>query len=52
MENNMEFPPKTKYRATNATPGHLFEENHNSERYIYLYVHCSTIYNSKEMKTT
>ena len=30
----------------------MSEENHNSERYVYLSVHCSTAYNSQDMEAT
>ena len=55
VENNMESPQKTKSRITicssNPTPGHLSRENHDSKRYVYPSVHCSTIYNSQDMET-
>ena len=56
MENGMEFPPKTKNRATilsrNPTPGHISGENYNLERYMCPNTHCNTIYNSQDIETT
>ena len=49
-------PSKTKNRTTiissNPYPGHLSGENHNSKRYMHPIVHCSSIYNSQDMKAT
>ena len=36
----------------NPTPGHMSGENRNSKRYMHPNVHCSTIYNSQDMKAT
>ena len=33
-------------------PGHTPRENHNSKRYMYPNVHCSTIYSSQDMEAT
>ena len=56
MENSMEVPQKTKNGfviwSRNPTPGDISRENHNLERYMQLYVHCSTIYNRQDMKAT
>ena len=35
---------------SNATPGHIPRQNCNSKRYMHLYVHNSTIYNSQDMR--
>ena len=45
---------KTTIRPGYSTPGYLPEEqeNTNSTRYVYPYVHCSIIYNRQDMKTT
>ena len=56
MENSLEVSLKTKNRTTissNPTPGHMSgkDEDSNSKRYMNLSVHCSTIYNSKDMDT-
>ena len=52
----MEVPYKTKTGATvgsnNLTPGHKSEENHSSEGYIHLSVHCSDVYNSQDMEAS
>ena len=52
----MEVPYKTKTGATigsnNLTPGHKTEENHSSEGYIHLSVHCSDVYNSQDMEAS
>ena len=54
--NSTEVPQKTKNRiiiqSSNPTLGHLYGENHHSKRYMYPSVHCSTIYNSQDMKAT
>ena len=56
MENSMEDPQKTKNGfviwSSNPTPGDISRENHNLERYMQLYVHCSTIYNRQDKKAT
>ena len=36
--------------SSNPSPGHTFRENCNSKRHMYPSVHCSTIYNSQDMK--
>ena len=36
----------------NPTLGHVFGENHNSKRYVYLSVHWSTVYKNQDMETT
>ena len=33
-------------------PGHVCGENHNLDKYMYVNVHCSTIYNSQDMEAT
>ena len=52
----METAEKMKSRATiwrcDPTPKHISGENHNSKRYTYHNIHCSTIYNSQDMKAT
>ena len=52
MENSMEITQKTKNRiilsSNNPTPGHLSGENHDSKRYIYASVHCSTTYTTSK----
>ena len=42
------------YDSAIPTPGYLLKEykNTNSKRYMYSYIHHSTIYNSQDMKTT
>ena len=51
-------PQKAKNRATikssNSTSGYSSKENENTnlERYMYSYVHCSTMYNSQDMEAT
>jgi len=42
------------YDPAIPTPGYLLKEykNTNSKRYMYSYIHHSTIYNSQDMKTT
>ena len=56
MESSMEVPPKTKNRVAvwfcNPTPGHIPRQSYNSKRYMYPYVHSSTIHNSQDMETT
>ena len=36
----------------NPTPGHVFEENHNSKRHMHPDVHSNTTYNSQNVETT
>ena len=56
VENSMEVPGKTKNRITiwlsNPTPGHISRQSYNSKRYIYPYVHSSTIHKSQDIETT
>ena len=53
QKNSMEVPQKTKNRVitwpSKSTLGHISWQNYNSERYIYHYLHSSTIYNSQVM---
>ena len=55
MEKTMEVPYKTKNRVAiwsrNPTPGHTPRQNYNSKRYMYPYVHNSTIHNSQDVET-
>ena len=57
MENSMEVHEKIKNRATirpsNSTTRHLSEEykNTNSKRYVHIYVHYNTVYNSQDTET-
>ena len=57
VENHKKVSQKIKTRITmwssNSTSGYLQEgnENTNSKRYLYSYVHCSIIYNSQDMET-
>ena len=37
---------------SNPTTGHIPWENHNTKRYMYHNVHCSTIYNSQDTEAT
>ena len=52
----MGVPYKTKTGATigsnNLTPGHKSEENHSSEGYTHLGVHCSAVHNSQDMEAS
>ena len=52
MENSMEGPPKTKYRATiwscNPTPGRVSGGNENTDSNV----HSSTVSSSEEMEAT
>ena len=56
MVNSMEVPQKTKHWVaiwpSNPTPGHIFRQSYNSQRYTHPYVHSSTIHNSQNMETT
>ena len=49
-----EVPQKAKNRvailSSNPTPGPIFGQN--VKRYMHLYVHSSTIYNSQDMEAT
>ena len=51
-----EVPQKSKYRTTigpsNPTLGHISRQNFSWKKYMYLYVYCSTIHNSQDLKTT
>ena len=38
--------------SSSLTPGHVSGANSNSERYMHTNVHCSTVYNSKDMEAT
>ena len=55
MENNMEFPQKTKNRTTtwsfNPSPGHTTRGNSNSKKYTHLNVLSSTIYSEQDLET-
>ena len=50
----MEFPQKTKNRASNSTPGCISGKNENTslKRSMRTNVHSSTFYNSQDMKVT
>ena len=52
----MEVLQKTKNRTTilssNPTPGYISQQKYNSKRYMYPYVHNSTIHNSQDVETT
>ena len=54
----MEIPQninnKTAMWSSNSTPGHLSEENQNtnSKRYIHPFAHWDSIYNSQDMEAT
>ena len=61
MENIMEVPQKIKNAnvtttyCSNSNPGHLSkrkEKNFNLKIYMCPYVHCSIIYNSKDVEAT
>ena len=58
VENSMEVPQKTENRTTIqssiSTSGYLHEDNENtkSKRYMYTWVHCSTIYKSQDIEAT
>ena len=56
MENSMEVPQKSKNRVAiwsrNPTPGCIPWQNYNLKRYMHLYVHIGTIYNSQHMEKT
>ena len=43
---------KTTIWPSNPTTGHIPWENHNSKRFMYPNVHCSTIYTSQDMEVT
>ena len=51
-----EFLKKEKLLTTigssNPTPGHISEENHNPERYMYPSTHCNTIYKNQDKEAT
>ena len=46
------FSRKSTIWLSNSTNGHIPWENHNSKRYMYSNVHCSTIYNSQDIEAT
>ena len=52
----MEVPLKNKNRATlrpcNPTPGYISREKHDQKGYVHPSVHCSTVYNSQDLKYT
>ena len=54
IENSIEVPQRTKNRTTtwssNITSGHKPRQNYNSKRYMYPYVHSSTVYSSQDME--
>ena len=54
MENSVEALQKIKERvaiwSSNLTPGHTSVENYNSERYMHIYAHSSTIYNIQDLE--
>ena len=43
---------ESEVRPSNPIPWHIPRENYKLKRYIYLNVHCSTIYNSQDIKAT
>ena len=43
---------RTTIRSSNLALGYTSEENHNSKRYKPPSIHCSTIYNSQDMKAS
>ena len=56
MENSVKVLKKLKieilYDSTIPLLGVYSEKNHNSKRYVYPNVHCSTIYNNQDMEAT
>ena len=40
------------YDSSNPTLGHIPGKNHNSKRYVFLNIHCSTLYNSQDKEAT
>ena len=54
MENSMEFPEKTKqigHVIQQTPPGHISRQNRISKRYMFPYVHNSTVQGSQNMET-
>ena len=55
-ENSMKVLEKTTNRITlwsiYPTPGNTPGQNYNPKRYVHLYVHSCTVYNSQNMETT
>ena len=43
---------RSNIRLCNPIPGNISRENANSKRYMYPYIHSSTIYNSQDMEAT
>ena len=43
---------RSTIQPSNSAPGYLSKENEdtNLKRYMHLYVHCSTVYNSQDME--
>ena len=54
MENSMKIPQKSRIIiwSRNPTPGHISGQNYNAKRYIYPYVHSSSIHKGEDMETT
>ena len=58
MENSVEVPQKcitgSALQCSNSPSGYTSDEtqNTNSKAYMHLHVHCSIIYNSKDMEAT
>ena len=57
VEKSTEVPYKTKTELpndlfSNPTAVHISRGNHNSKRYMYPSVHCSTVYNSQDTEAT
>ena len=56
--NNKKNSPIKKWQKTKIdippkkTGGHISRQNFHLKRYMHLYVHSSTIYNSQDMETT
>ena len=52
MENSVEALQKIKERVAiwSSTPGHTSVENYNSERYMHIDAHSSTIYNTQDLE--
>ena len=38
-------------QQSQSSPGHIFQQNSNSKRYMYPFIHSSTIYNRQDMET-
>ena len=52
LEVSLKIKNRTTIWSSILTPGHMFRENHNLKRFMHPNVHCSTAFNTQDMKAT